>query len=977
MLIARLVYLPIFAVTLFTASGLLFLIQPMVGKLLTPQLGATPAVWNTCLVFFQVMVLAGYFYVFFLHLVRGIRVQSLIHVLPWVAALLLVPAGWQTLSSSAAVNLETGLVGRTFWLLAVTLGLPVLVLAATAPLLQRWLAQTALPEGADPYFLYAAGSLGGLLALASYPVLIEPALGQRAQFTLWFAGLVVLAVLLLICLVLAWLAPKREATPALAEPARSIAAPIDEPAAPNWGTRFLWLACAALPASLLMGFTSHLTEDIPPMPLFWVVPLGVFLFTIVLGFWRSRAWHRLPANARIGIQCVHGLALVMVAPIALVLAFAGLSPAWVTGAIALGLVLIMPYRWVRVAQPIGIALFFITLSNAGSPLGVAMIGLQLLCFFLTVRVCHRELARSRPTAPYLTGYYLWMGLGGILGGLFNLFVAPLLFRSSYLEYPLVMILAAAIRPPYLHNGLTDWICSCAIEGGRRVAKGARPLHRTILAWAFDFGIPVLLSLVLWLIFAAGTEFKTQLLRKGAFRSVAAITAAEASVYVLAMLVCLAVLARPVRFALCLVAALVWHAVYLPIGGDDIRLHVERTSFGILRVMQGTSTRGARPEDGQTAHRYLMHGTTYHGMNFTAPNRSRLATTYYHREGPLGIVLERYNWLPGPTDTYAADAVGVTALVGMLGQTTLAPLPAMPTAPWAEPAIAVLGLGTGTIASYARPMQRMDFFEVDPAVIRLCEPSANGPPLFRYVEEARQRGAEINLFPGDGRLSLAQHGPEGYYQVIVVDAFSSDAIPVHLITREAIELYLTKLAPGGIICFHTSNRYVDLPPALGDLARSLRLACLLGRQQGGDDQPLGMFSSEWVLLARDARDLDPVRRIRPQVPLEWAQPVASSARLWTDDFTDLPGAFRPDQQRFALLFTDILFTLIGLMVLVGLAGFVLEVVDAALPRQAVVEPIANVSVDAPPEDAIAGPALPPAPPGAIERRQRPPPGIGDR
>jgi serine/threonine protein kinase len=927
--LARLVYLLVFGLTLFIASGLLFLLQPMVGKLLTPQLGGTPAVWNTCLIFFQLAVLGGYFYVFVLHIAHGTRIQSLLHLGVAAAAMLTVAAGWPMLTVVAGTNLESSLVMRTFALLVIVLGLPVLVLAATAPLLQRWLAETRLPEAADPYPLYAAGNLGGLLALAVYPVFIEPNLALRDQANCWLIVFGLLVALVLLCLIMAWVAPRR----APAQPLGSSAAPFGEaPQTPRWSTRLWWLICAALPTSLLLGFTSQLTEDLAPAPLFWTVPLAVFLFTIVLGFGPTGIWARLPLSARVGIQCGHALALALTLAVTLMLLGVDIPPAQVAAVVFCALAFLLPYAWVWVLQPIAIAGFFILLGSL-SMIGPTSLAWQLFCIFLTMRICHRELARSRPTTPHLTSFYLWIGLGGILGGLFNQLVAPLVFRTSQLEYPLVLLLASAVRPPYLSNGLFDWLATFAIPSSHR-ARAAR-----WLALAFDLIVPMVLAVVLWVIMGVGIglargPFGFNLLRFLGWANIQPnqLALLPQFVYALAMLICLVVVARPLRYALCLTFALILHAGYGDAGRFENSLYVQRTPLGILRVQRSVDmppfVRPGQPMPREPLeHVLLMHGTTHHGFAYTAPTHRRLATTYYHRAGPLGNALERYNWFGGPTNTYHADARGSAALVGLLAPPTFPPLAPVAAAAFAEPPIAVLGLGTGTIASYARPYQRIDFFELDPTVITFSQSAEPSLQFFHYVQDARTRGAQVNLFAGDARLSLAQRGPDAFYKLIIVDAFASDAIPVHLLTHEAIELYLAKLAPGGIIAVHTSNRHLNLSPMLADTAQSLRLDWLFGAghaDRADAKTPVGLFSSEWLFLARDAADLAPLRQVVSEAPVAWQKTEPSRQRVWTDDFTNLPAVFKDKQ--FINNFTSVLFALIALLVLIGLAGLLFEALD---------------------------------------------------
>jgi hypothetical protein len=367
------------------------------------------------------------------------------------------------------------------------------------------------------------------------------------------------------------------------------------------------------------------------------------------------------------------------------------------------------------------------------------------------------------------------------------------------------------------------------------------------------------------------------------------------------------------------------------------------------------------EDGRTA-RYtsLTHGTTHHGLNYQTPkDMRRLATTYYHRYGPVGVIMRQLDWFPAPRpsdfkteaerqhamkywNTYWADArlpvsvIGssLNPMPGTLG-TPLAQFPAIVGA-YSEPPYACVGLGTGTMASYARPFQHMTFYEIDNKIRSFSEqdftwPDGKEAPFFNYVQDARQRGSRIEVIMGDARFSMAKERPQPgiitpqrqhYYRVIELDAFSSDAIPVHLITREAIALYFEKLVEprevqttdakgkkvtqrfkGGVLMVHTSNRHVDLVRPVTNVAKSLGLAWRVGkdgegRRRTSDPSDTGRFSSEYVMLARDEQDLPP-RSSDEELELYeqtgrgliWYDSRPTEDRVWTDDYSNLLGVFR--------------------------------------------------------------------------------------
>src|SRR5438270_9082209 len=266
----RALLLPGFAVTLFTGACLLFLVQPMVSKMMLPRLGGSPSVWNTCMCFFQAALLLGYAYAHWLATRFGGRAQVAIH-----AAVLALAALFLPLDLTAQVPPTEG--SPVPWLLArlaTTVGPPFFAISATAPLLQRWFSRTDHPDAGDPYFLYAASNAGSLLALLAYPLIVEPALTLPQQSRDWSYGLGVLAIGIALCWVgyRSHLAP----TPAVAEakprPARA--------------ERLRWVAYAFVPSSLLLAVTAHITTDLAAAPLFWVGPLALYLATFIIAFSR-------------------------------------------------------------------------------------------------------------------------------------------------------------------------------------------------------------------------------------------------------------------------------------------------------------------------------------------------------------------------------------------------------------------------------------------------------------------------------------------------------------------------------------------------------------------------------------------------------------------------------------------------------------------------------------------------------------------
>ncbi|HZN41153.1 MAG TPA: fused MFS/spermidine synthase [Planctomycetota bacterium] len=385
------------AVTLFIASALLFMVQPMTARHVLPTLGGTPAVWTTCMLFFQVTLLAGYAYShrapgFFGSRHRGFHLA--------IVALGLLPLCFSIPPFRTALDGESAACGLLL-MLATTVGLPCFVLATTAPLVQRWYAASGRTGARDPYFLYAASNAGSLVGLLAYPLLVEPLLPLGQQRVMWTAGYALVVVATAACA----LVRGREAEPVA--PATPVPAK----------QKLLWVLLAFAPSSLLLGVTTHLTTNLAPVPLLWAIPLALYLVTFVIAFSRSRT-----ANAPQPRPML---------------------PQWLPSFL----------RWTESPHPVSAVLPAVLLPLAGlffwekaeQEYGPPMILLHLLAFFLVALACHGRLAEGRPEPGRLTEYYLCIALGGALGGVFNGLVAPLVF-PALIEYPLLIAVACFLLP---------------------------------------------------------------------------------------------------------------------------------------------------------------------------------------------------------------------------------------------------------------------------------------------------------------------------------------------------------------------------------------------------------------------------------------------------------------------------------------------------------------------------------------------------
>jgi hypothetical protein len=375
----------LFAASIFTGALLLFWVQPLFAKLLLPLLGGAPAVWNTAIVFYQAVLLVGYGYAHLSTAILGVRRQVLLHLAILALPALAIPFG---LSSDA---LPQGTDIPVLWLLATmatTVGVPFFVVSATSPLVQRWFLATGHPKARNPYALYSASNAGSLLALLAFPFFLEPMLSTAAQSALWAVGYVVLAALLTVCGLTASRLSTTSGTKALD------ASNPEDAEAPTWGRRAGWIALAAVPSSLMVGVTTHISAGIAVVPLLWVIPLALYLLSFILVFSESGA-----GLVRLAQRF---------APIALC-----------------GLVFCL-------AVPISKPVF-------------ALFAIHLGAFFLLATSLHGELAARKPPPRRLTEFYFWMSVGGVVGGSFNALAAPLVFTGVH-EYPVALVAAAALLP---------------------------------------------------------------------------------------------------------------------------------------------------------------------------------------------------------------------------------------------------------------------------------------------------------------------------------------------------------------------------------------------------------------------------------------------------------------------------------------------------------------------------------------------------
>lgn len=722
-----------FCAAILVSAALLFAVQPMFTKMVLPRLGGAAAVWSVAMVFFQATLLAGYAYAHLLTRFAPGPGSILIHLAVLLIACLALPlhlaGGWSQPPSR----------GEAFWLLglfAASIGLPFFALAANGPLMQAWFVRTDHPSARDPYFLFAASNAGSFLALISYPIVVEPFLPLGEQTWLWTVGFYVLILLIAACGVLLLRSPN--VSPA-AVPARS-----EQTAAPTLHDRLAFVGLAAVPSGLLLAVTLHVSTDAAAVPLFWVVPLAIYLLTFVIAF-QSRP--------------------------------------------------VVPHWLVVKSFPFVIVALAILMIISPFSTIVGLVSVHLSAFFVIALLCHGELARRRPAPQFLTGFYMWLSAGGVIGGIAVGLIAPQVF-NWVAEYPLLIALSVLCMP-----GL-----ALPVRGsGQYLLFAALVAAAALLTKLMSSGVRLddnVITLLIGALFGLTVYF---------WRAAPAFAAIVAFTLVLG------------------------HYQY----NDAVNNFVVRNFFGVLAAAETTDGR----------FRILWHGGIGQG-----------AQRIRDRDGKPVIgrpeMISEFHAGAGIAQTFDA----VRARVG-------GPI-----------SYAVIGLGTGSLTCQARPEDSAIYYELDPDVIRI----ARDPKLFNFVSECRP---DIPIVQGDARLTIA-NAPEAAYDLIFVDAFIGAAIPIHLLTKEAIALYLRKLKPNGIVALHVSNYHLELGTVVAGIAHANGA---IARLYEGGDVKEDANEQKWVpivaAVARRDEDFGVLANSKywPVLPPDPAQ------RVWTDDYSNVLGA----------------------------------------------------------------------------------------
>lgn len=757
----------IYALTIFISAFLLFQVQPMIAKIILPWFGGGAAVWSACLMFFQMALLLGYLYSHAVTKWLAPRAQTILHTVLLLAALampVMPGAQWKPADEKEPLL-------RIVLLLSATVGLPYLMLSTTGPLLQAW--YTRASGGKVPYRLFALSNFGSFLALLSFPFVFEPRLTSTEQTTVWHVAFGVFAVL---AIYTGWnmvrAIPAGDQT-AVAESTEAVQ-PI------RFGRLMLWIALAACASVLLLAISSHLTQNVAPMPFLWVLPLSIYLLTFILAFESETIYTR-------------GTFLPLL------------------------------------AASLGIAAYLLSEDNRD---GFGPIYMWSVILFVCCMVCHGELALQKPHPKQLTLFFLMVSVGGALGGLFVAMIAPVVF-VGYFE-------------------LAVGLGMCGLLAAYLVWTEMPDTWRHSQGWAVT-GLTVVVFTQLWYHWKTYTDtFSSYAMFAIAMTFTFAVAASATwievvkkpeagSSWMLRMVWAAPLLANLIRLAIppapeegliqfCLLTAacsatgllLCWNR------GEEGRLTIGslRTASAFLGVILvahlayyqhwnltgyrylvrnfygGLKVRDEVGTEGTTDNRALVHGTINHGSQLLDANRRREATSYYSPKSGFGRAMRTFQERSGNV------RVGIT------------------------------GLGAGVTASFCRAGDYFRFYELNPVVRDIAT------TWFTFYNDCP---GDKDIYLGDGRLALERQQSQ-QFDLLAMDAFSSDSVPVHLLTKEAFALYEKHLKPGGVLAINISNRYLNLEPVVTRNARDFGMtAALVEDDAKGADY---YSSTSWMLCTKD-------------------------------------------------------------------------------------------------------------------------------
>lgn len=726
----------IFAISLFLSSYLSFSIQPLVAKWIVPYFGGVPMVWNATILFFQISLLLGYLYAQFFcqKFSRNIKLAAGLHCSLLLLVLWFSPMGPDARAlTDVTLDSTTPLALKVLEALFVWVGPAFIMLCANPTLLQFWFSRTRHIKASNPYFLYIASNLGNLIGLLSYPFIIEPFFELADQYDYWITTGLLVCLLIYVC--------------SIATKKRTSRSP-----ATKFAWKPSWLLFAFGTNLYLMGTTIYLTTDVLSFPFFWVIPLGLYLFSYVISFSNRFTWLDTHLEALERSFYVLGLLSIF-----------------------------------SVATQLQHAYWFSSLLHLGS-------------FFLACVIYHRRLYQRRPQKGSLPYFYTALSLGGVLAGSFAVFLAPSLFQQIW-EYPLAVAILI-------------------LMGTRRIKRNHMETFKSFGIYVVGLGVLSILSLLVINFFDLTEQISIALLLLG-----------------IALILWMY---RFIRYPSHLFVGAIWLFMVFELNLlslKDSTIYRDRNFYGTIKIR----------DDKNENLRALIHGTTVHGMQKLPITNTPRPISYYHEQGPLGVVFDELSKRPS---------------LQQLG---------------------LVGLGAGGLLAYNQDHYRWIIYELDPHVAEI----AQNPAYFTYWQLIQSRNPRLQI--GDARILLERAEPKAF-DTLIIDAFSSDSIPTSLLTQEAFQLYADKLKDDGLIVFHLSNRFFDLTQLVAETAKQNQFEVSIGVAIGAQNLP-DLTRSVWAFIFKNNSDWKQVFESKMQSDKNsairfWIKPEPKLQDIWTDQKSSL-------------------------------------------------------------------------------------------
>ena len=702
----------------FLAAFLLFQIELIVSKIFLPKFGGSYLVWGACIVFFQSVLLLGYFYSHVVVQKIGIFKYRYLHLLLIVLPLLFFPG--RQLPAIIANN-HLPIVIDIFLKLFISIGVVFFALSTISIITQSWLSFSDLPQHANPFILYGVSNAGSFLALISYPFIFELNLDLNQQLAIWRMAYLIFLLFYFLAFRLIKINHSQGAV-GISEYTVGVKQGVS------------WFLLSAAGAMIFLSVTNVITYEITPCPLLWIIPLCVYLLSFMLTFKEKPFF-----------------------------------PGWIKDKINLHV-------------GFGILIFFLTQMRIFPRLiEIAAYGAALFIFCM---YCQYELFTNRPKEKAgLTSFYLIISLGAVVGSMFVIWIAPLIFVNTveFLFGLFVLTLAPVINEKKAEIKLLE-------------SRFIVYLTLVLILWplVYDgynfFGLAIIILLFTFIF----SELRT---------------------------------ARMLNFCSLCVFIIALFSLNNWIQEEEVNnLYSGRNYYGIYRV------------DHVDNMLVLSSGTTLHGQQYLDKKKANEPLSYYHRDTPVGKFLD--------SNLFPVKNMGV------------------------------IGLGAGTLAAYGKEGGKIDFFELDRDVFEIAN------HFFSYLKHSP---AKINYIFGDARISLTK-APENKYDLLIIDAFSGDSVPVHLLTVEAIREYKRHIKQEGVILVHTSSRYLDLARVLFNNARDVNAYAVFNSNKNLKRHP-AYLASDWVALTWNAGSKDSLIH-----KLQWKEEGSGlkvkKMRPWTDAYSDM-------------------------------------------------------------------------------------------